>query len=141
MDVAVDARLVRIVKALQERAKTLAEMTDLARLFFMRDDQVPLPGPDAKDVKKWLAPDGLSALDELGAALDAIEPFETAEIHAALARIAEAREGKLARVAQPARIAVSGGTVSPPIDETLAILGRESVRIRIGRALSHYRSI
>ncbi|MBK7978376.1 MAG: glutamate--tRNA ligase [Deltaproteobacteria bacterium] len=138
--VAADARLVRIVRALQERAKTLAEMTQLGQLFLTADDRVALPAPDSKDAKKWLTPDGVAALGELLAALDGIEPFETAEIHAALTRLAESREGKLARVAQPARIAVSGGTVSPPIDETLAILGREVVRSRLGRAIAHFQA-
>lgn len=138
IEVAADAHLVRIVKSLQDRAKTLTEMTELGRFFLCADEDVVLPAADAKDAKKWLGADGLAALHELVAALDAIEPFETAEIHAVLTRLAESREGKMARVAQPARIAVSGGTVSPPIDETLAILGRESVRRRLARALAHF---
>ncbi|MFN7951907.1 MAG: glutamate--tRNA ligase [bacterium] len=138
IEVAASEHLVRIVKALQDRAKTLAEMTELGRFFLVGDEDIALPPPDSKDARKWLNADGLAALRELAAALDGIEPFETAEIHAVLTRLAEAREGKMARVAQPARIAVSGGTVSPPIDETLAILGRESVRRRLERALAHY---
>ncbi len=140
LEVAADAKLERIVRALQERAKTLAEMTDQARLFFIPDHAVELPPSDGKDAKKWLTADGVAALRELLAMLDTIEPFETEPIHAALTRLAETREGKLGRVAQPARIAVSGGTVSPPIDETLAILGREAVRTRLARALELYQT-
>ncbi len=44
--------------------------------------------------------------------------------------------GKLGTVAQPLRIAVSGGTVSPAIFDTLAILGRAKVLNRIGRCLA-----
>ncbi|HXL62735.1 MAG TPA: hypothetical protein VN959_19045 [Mycobacterium sp.] len=40
-------------------------------------------------------------------------------------------------MAQPIRVAVSGGTVSPPIDATLAILGREEALARLGRAIAY----
>jgi glutamyl-tRNA synthetase len=39
-------------------------------------------------------------------------------------------------VAQPLRVAVTGGAISPPIDITVALLGPEKVRVRIGRALA-----
>jgi glutamyl-tRNA synthetase len=42
----------------------------------------------------------------------------------------------LGKVAQPIRVAVSGGTVSPPIDVTLEILGRETTVGRLARALA-----
>ncbi|MCH7720193.1 MAG: hypothetical protein IH988_04285, partial [Planctomycetes bacterium] len=49
----------------------------------------------------------------------------------------EHADGKLGKVAQPLRIAVSGGTVSPAIFDTLAILGREAVVNRIARCLAY----
>ena len=42
----------------------------------------------------------------------------------------------LGKVAQPIRLAVTGGTVSPPIDATLAILGREETLSRLSRAFA-----
>lgn len=48
---------------------------------------------------------------------------------------AESLDLKLGKVAQPLRVAVSGGPVSPPIDITLALLGRERTLARIARAL------
>jgi len=42
---------------------------------------------------------------------------------------------KLGKVAQPLRVAVSGGGVSPPIDATLEILGRDVTLARLDRAL------
>ena len=41
----------------------------------------------------------------------------------------------LGKVAQPLRVAVTGGTVSPPIDQTLALLGRERTLARLARIL------
>jgi glutamyl-tRNA synthetase len=56
-------------------------------------------------------------------------------VHAALEQIcAEASVG-LGKVAQPLRVAVSGGGVSPPIDQTVALLGRDATLKRIDRAL------
>jgi glutamyl-tRNA synthetase len=48
--------------------------------------------------------------------------------------VAEERSVGLGKVAQPVRVAVSGGTVSPPIDVTLEILGREETLRRLERA-------
>jgi glutamyl-tRNA synthetase len=44
--------------------------------------------------------------------------------------------GKMGLVAQPLRIAVSGGMVSPAIFDTLEVLGRESTLHRIDRAVA-----
>ena len=51
--------------------------------------------------------------------------------------MAEAGGLGLGKVAQPIRVAVSGGSVSPPIDQTLAILGREETLRRLDRAAEH----
>jgi glutamyl-tRNA synthetase len=43
----------------------------------------------------------------------------------------------MGKIAQPIRVAVSGGTVSPPIDVTLEVLGREVTLARLERALAY----
>ena len=58
---------------------------------------------------------------------------------AAIQALAEAGGLGLGKVAQPIRVAVSGGGVSPPIDQTLAILGREETLRRIDRAIDYAR--
>jgi glutamyl-tRNA synthetase len=65
--------------------------------------------------------------------------WSTAAIHEAIQKQAEAGGFGLAKVAQPLRVAVSGGAVSPPIDQTLAILGREQTLARIDRAIEFAR--
>jgi len=50
---------------------------------------------------------------------------------------AEERELNLGKLAQPVRIAVSGGPVSPPIDVTLWLLGRDATLARIDRLLAY----
>ena len=58
-----------------------------------------------------------------------------AAAHAVVHGVAERRGLGLGKVAQPIRVAVSGDAVSPPIDETLELLGREQTETRIARAI------
>ena len=81
-------------------------------------------------------PTGLSLLAEVRALLEGAEPFESGHLETALgAWAAEHCEGNLGRIAQPLRIAVTGGPVSPPIFDTLEMLGRERVLRRLDRCL------
>ncbi len=67
--------------------------------------------------------------------------WTAASIHEAIQTLANAGGLGLGKVAQPLRVAVSGGSVSPPIDQTLAILGRAETLRRIGSALAYVQSI
>ena len=67
--------------------------------------------------------------------------WTSASIHEAIQTLANAVGLGLGKVAQPLRVAVSGGSVSPPIDQTLAILGRAETLKRIGSALAYAQSI
>jgi glutamyl-tRNA synthetase len=58
-------------------------------------------------------------------------------IHAAVVATAEEAGLKLGKVAQPLRVAISGGGVSPPIDVTVHLVGRELTLARIDRALQY----
>ena len=49
---------------------------------------------------------------------------------------AEKLEMKLGKIAQPVRVAVTGDTISPPIDVTLLLLGRDRVVNRLNAALA-----
>jgi glutamyl-tRNA synthetase len=57
-------------------------------------------------------------------------------VHVAIMAVAAEQGVGLGKVAQPIRVAVSGGTVSPPIDVTLEILGRDTTVARLDRALA-----
>ena len=65
-----------------------------------------------------------------------VKSWDATALEAAIKPYADAQAGgQLGKVAQPLRVAVSGGTVSPPIFDTLAILGRDSSLARIDRAV------
>jgi glutamyl-tRNA synthetase len=64
-----------------------------------------------------------------------MERFEKDPIEALLKAVAEKRGLKLGKVAQPLRVAVTGSDASPPMHETLGILGKERVMVRVDEAL------
>ena len=81
-------------------------------------------------------PTGLELLGEVRSVLEGLDEFDAGSLEKAIATFAEERcEGNLGRIAQPLRIAVSGGPVSPPIYDTLSILGRDSVLERVRRCI------
>jgi glutamyl-tRNA synthetase len=125
-----DALCGGVVEALRERAKTMKEMASTSLFFFGE------PVMDEKAVAKHITPDAKALLGELREVFAAAGEWTAPAMHAALQSFAEARSLGLGKVAQPLRVAVTGGTISPPIDATLAVLGRERVLQRLGRALA-----
>jgi glutamyl-tRNA synthetase len=118
-----------VAEALRERAKTMKEMAGSGLFFFLP------PKMDEKAVAKHLTTEGKALLGELGAAFTAATEWTAPVLHQMLQEFAEQRSIGLGKVAQPLRVAVTGGTVSPPIDATLALLGKERVLARLDAAL------
>jgi glutamyl-tRNA synthetase len=119
------ARIQALMPGLKERAKTLVELTESAAFLARR---VPLPF-DAKATAQ-LTDAARATLREVAVALAATD-FSQAAIDGALRATAERLSLKLGQVAQPLRAALTGSTVSPGIDATLAALGREEALARI----------
>jgi glutamyl-tRNA synthetase len=126
--------LIEVVKAQRERAKTLAEMA-AASAFFYKDIDVYEP----KDAAAHLKPEVHEPLTELRKRLADLPQWSAEAIHTAVNGLAEARGLKLGKIAQPLRVAVAGRAVSPPIDITLSLLGREKTLQCLDRALEHIR--
>ncbi|PWG62322.1 glutamate--tRNA ligase [Sediminicurvatus halobius] len=124
-----------IVAAQAERSRTLVEMAENSRFFFREPE-----GYDEKAARKHLGEGSAPVLAALRLALGTLESWTAEAIHAAVQGVADEQDLKLGKVAQPLRVAVSGGPVSPPIDVTLALLGRESTLRRIEAAEAHIRS-
>ena len=120
-----------VILVQRERAKTLKEMALNSRFFFVDDITV-----DPKAAAKHLSGDASAALAKARARLGSLAEWNAASIHAALEALAAELGAGLGRVAQPLRVAVSGSAVSPPIDATLALLGRERTLARVDAALA-----
>ena len=127
-----DAKLEAVVLAQRERSKTLKEMAEASRFFF----ELPL-SYEEKAARKNLTPETAPVLEQARTALGKLTDWAAPAIHAQIQGLAEAGGLGLGKVAQPIRVAVSGGSVSPPIDQTLAILGREETLKRLDRAAEH----
>ncbi|HUW98342.1 MAG TPA: glutamate--tRNA ligase [Acidiferrobacter sp.] len=131
VDVASGPDLVAVVDAQRERAKTLVEMAELSLFFFQ--DHVTIK--DAKS-QALLASAPKAALTALIAALQALPVWDREAIHAHIEEIATAHGLSFGKLAQPMRVAVTGTTVSPPIDVTCLLLGRERCLTRLQTALA-----
>jgi glutamyl-tRNA synthetase len=131
LDCADQTLLEGVIVAQRERAKTMKEMAQNSRFFF--SDQIDI---DPKAAAKHLAGDALQLLAKVRERLAALSTWGAVEIHAALNDLATQLGAGLGKIAQPLRVAVTGTSVSPPIDATLALLGRERSLKRIDAALA-----
>ncbi len=120
-----------VILAQRERAKTMKEMAVNSRFFFVEDIEL-----DLKAAAKHLGGDAPATLAKVRARLGSLSEWNAASVHAALEQLAAELGGGLGKIAQPLRVAVSGSAVSPPIDATLALLGRERTLARVDAALA-----
>ena len=124
---AVRPRIRVLMPGLKERAKTLVELAE-SSAFLCR-----MPMESEPKAQALLTPENRAMLGEVSAVLDATD-FSAPALSEALKAFAEAKGRKLGQVAQPVRAALTGSTMSPGIDETLAALGRQEALRRIKAA-------
>jgi glutamyl-tRNA synthetase len=119
----------------KERARTLAEPAE-AGCFFVCDDEAVRYDPAA--VRKALLANegaGMRLLSELLPELMQVETWSSEILEQKVEEFLRARELGLGKIGQPLRVAISGGTVTPPLFDTMAILGKERALRRIERCL------
>ncbi len=129
-----DERLRAACEIAQEKAQTLEEVWPLIRFLFES------PVEDEKAWRKTMKDEAPAALEAAREALAAADDFDAVSVEAALSPLPEKLGIKPGRVYQPIRVAISGGTVSPGIFESLAVLGREESLRRIDAALVRLRA-
>jgi glutamyl-tRNA synthetase len=132
VDTTTGPSLAAVAETLRERSKTLAEMAQGA-VFFYREPA----WFEEKAARKFLTPEARPMLVDLRHSLGTLAEWTAEAIHELLLQLAQERGVALGKVAQPVRVAVSGGSVSPPIDQTLAVLGREATLRRLERAIAY----
>jgi glutamyl-tRNA synthetase len=124
--------LVEVVKAQRERAKTLVEMAQNSVFFYREPDSY-----DEKAVAKHLTPAVVPAIKALRDRLRELPQWNTEAIHAVVHDVAQLHGLELGKLAQPVRVALTGRSVSPPIDVSLFVVGRERSVHRLQAALDH----
>jgi glutamyl-tRNA synthetase len=124
------ALLEGVVNAQRERAKTLRDMAQQSLFFFREFEQY-----DPKAARKHLTPASLPLLEAVSAGLDALPEWNAGAIHTVVDAVAARNGLGLGAVAQPLRVAVCGTAVSPPIDLTVALIGKGRTLERLQRAV------
>jgi glutamyl-tRNA synthetase len=121
--------LKKAVLSLRERVKTLVEMADLAEFYFREEIAY-----DEKAAEKFLSKEALPLFNQVITSVSKESSLEKGKIHQLIQQLAETKGEPLVGIAQPIRVALTGRTVSPPIDEVMEVLGKERVIQRLLKA-------
>jgi len=130
------ADLIEIVKAQRERCKTLVEMAAASVYFYKEFDEY-----DEKAAKTNFKAGTDIVLQRLKEEFEKLPTWDGEQLHQIVLDVAEQMQLKLGKVAQPLRVAVCGSGVSPAIDVTLSLLGREKTLARINRAIDYIQNL
>ena len=122
--------LVDMVKAQRERSKTLVEMANSSIYFYKEFESY-----DEKAVKKNFTAGTDEILAQLRDRLTALVDWQAEPLHQVIVDLAADLDLNMGKVAQPLRVAICGSAVSPAIDVTLTLLGREKTLVRLERAI------
>jgi glutamyl-tRNA synthetase len=133
-----DALLSRLLQACAG-FRTFRDVEKKAGFIVLADDEIRY---DPKAVKKVLAKndrEGFRMLEALIPRLDGLTDWLPEAIKALFEAVCEEMSVNLGKAAQPVRVAVSGTTISPSIEETLVLLGKDRTLARIRRCLALHR--
>lgn len=126
------AHLLKVTKGF----RTFRELEAKSRFLYVDDEAVEY---DPKAVKKNLTRSdgtGYRMLELLLPRLEACQAWTTGALDALFEKVCTEQDTKLGHVAQPVRVAISGTSVSPPIFDTLVLLGRDRTLSRLRRCLA-----
>ena len=128
--------ILEVIKVLQDRAKTLVEMADACVCFYK-----PFEEFDPAAAKKHLRPVVKEPLQALRDKVAGLGDWNAEAIHQAVQDTAEQFfDGKMGKIGMPLRVAVTGGGVSPSIDVTMVLIGKERCLQGIDKALEYINS-
>lgn len=119
-----------VVRVQAERVKTLKQMAALSRVFFEGYAEF-----DPQAAKKHLRPVAAPPLEVVLAKLQSQEDWTPGPLHDVIDGVAAELEVGMGKVAQPLRVALTGAGISPSIDKTLWLMGKQRSLEGIGKAL------
>lgn len=122
--------LSRAVNSLKERARTLVELANSLRYYILEYVEI-----DPKAKEKFLKPENIKYLSELKELLSGLSNFTAVEIEKVFHELVEKHGLKLGSIAQPVRVAITGGTASPGLFEVLEIVGKEKALKRLSKVI------
>jgi len=122
----------KVVFSLRERVKTLVEMAEQSAFYFSNEITYEERASD-----KFLNKETLPLFEEVLQVLSKENVLDRASSHRLIHQLSEARGEPLVKIAQPLRVALTGKTASPPLDEVMEILGKEKVIERLKKAVEY----
>ena len=123
--------LADVVSVQAERVKTLKEMAAQSRMFYEGYDQL-----DPGAAQKHLRPVAADPLRLMRDNLQSLEDWSPGPLHAVIDLVAAELEVGMGKVAQPLRVALTGAGISPSIDKTLWLMGKQRSLAGIEKALA-----
>jgi glutamyl-tRNA synthetase len=127
-------RLSAIAPLVQERVTVLSDAADMVRFLFVGDEDF---APESDAAAKNLGAEAQPVLTASIAVLEGLPEWETAAIEQSLKdALVDGLGLKPRKAFAPVRVAITGRTVSPPLYESMELLGRESSLGRLRRALA-----
>ena len=130
-----DMNIAPLVDLYRQRANTINQLVN-SILYCFCDFQ----DYDPKAAKKALGAEALEPLQRLRDGLSRLESWDAGSIHAIIEGITSDLAVGMGKVGQPLRVAVTGGSFSPPIDQTVELLGKDRCVRRIERAIEYISS-
>lgn len=123
------------IDTLRERSKTLVEMADWMRFYYTQNVEY-----DPQASERYLKSEVLPALEALRGGIERAERLDEESARSAFSRVLEAYGLSLGDLAQPTRVALTGGTVSPGIFEVIAAMGKPKALKRLQDAIAFIRT-
>jgi glutamyl-tRNA synthetase len=127
--------VLRMVPLIRERVKRLDDLKRFAEFFFLGDDLDYLPGDLLGKAFAGRPQEAALALVAARERLGSLASWDEESLEGALRPLAEELSLKAGDLFMLARVAVTGGPVSPPLFQSMAILGRERSLARLDRAI------
>ncbi|NIP30049.1 MAG: glutamate--tRNA ligase [Candidatus Dadabacteria bacterium] len=125
-----DALIVKVVEQLRERSDTLNDIVDQSDYFFNDDYDF-----ESKAKNKFLVNENIEVFQKIVEKLTTLDEFDHDSLSEKFSEIMEETGLKLGKIAQPTRVALTGGTKSPGIFEVIEILGKEKTLKRLNKAI------
>ena len=120
-----------VADGFRERAETLVQMVESARYCYEDFNEI-----DAKAAKKNLRPVILDAMIAARARLAELPEWTKEGIAQSIEDVAQSFDINMGKLGQPIRVSITGGSVSPPIDVTVCLVGRERTLKRLDSAIA-----
>jgi glutamyl-tRNA synthetase len=124
-----EATLLHAIPTVRERARNLREAAEAMDYFFRP------PVFDEKAKKKFLTPESAGKLADLSSILLPLVTWDESTLEGAITAWLASKSLAIKDVAQPARVSLTGRTISPGLYEVLAVLGKAESLARLDRGI------